>query len=550
MPSANKNAETAPTGTSRLPDDVQTLAVFNWPGLYNLGRVVTTLMKVSGRGRKSPYGPTVLLAVCIVARVCGSHAAGLKHLRSGTVWQGCREAYHAHTGIWLPAVPPNREQVDYFRTLLDESPGILLQLKAAFLETAVKQARRQGNLLPGVSPNWAAPELRHLIYGDGVTIKPYSDVVLVPHPRTGEAVPVGSRARSATTARVQTLFSDTQADGKSARGLNLVSFHTWIPGTGRITLATGAADGAEQWAALDLLNTVMAGAGDGVHTLAYDRVFNGWLLEYCMANHRIRVVNKSVGRSSDTDDTKANKAEQKSKKDAELTVRVGRLAAEYDAPLTASIASILRRDILAGIFYSGRPQPLGTCPYPTENNYDVVRSRFYKLEEAAHETPAGRCTHHLHVDDGGQGTVEPDPIEGYLVKIGHAECLSSTPRVQDDGCWASEELWRIPCDSGDFEYRIRWDPAATRYTKSSPTGDRAPADMALCELRPLSRADGQRFNEVAFRRNDAESSNNSYQLSLPYYGRAASLSPVQQEFDYLTFAALTNALTWAARHRG
>ena len=116
-------------------------------------------------------------------------------------------------------------------------------------------------------------------------------------------------------------------------------------------------------------------------------------------------------------------------------------------------------------------------------------------------------------------------------------------------------MWQLPCGSGHFEHATTWNPADTRYTSDSPAGNRAPADIAMCALRPLSRGDaetgrrgdGERFDSVAFRRNNAESFNHGFESSLPHHGRAATLSPVQQELDFLSFAALNNAITWSRR---
>ena len=79
----------------------------------------------------------------------------------------------------------------------------------------------------------------------------------------------------------------------------------------------------------------------------------------------------------------------------------------------AAIASILRRDVLSDMFFSGRPQPVGTCLYPTSRNYDIVRSRSYDLGAVTHTDDDSRtCSHHPYVDDGGLYDVEPHDMEG------------------------------------------------------------------------------------------------------------------------------------------
>ena len=92
--------------------------------------------------------------------------------------------------------------------------------------------------------------------------------------------------------------------------------------------------------------------------------------------------------------------------------------------------------------------------------------------------------------------------------------------------------------------------SGTRRTPDSEAVERTVLERALTELRVLSRADGERFDAVHGRRNDAESYNKWYKVSLPNHGRAASLKIDAQRLDFLFGALLNNAITWSRRDQG
>lgn len=162
----------------------------------------------------------------------------------------------------------------------------------------------------------------------------------------------------------------------------------------------------------------------------------------------------------------------------------------------------------------------------------------------SHATPTGLCEHELYVDDGSLYTVDIDPWEGYLIKTVTAKCVSSTARRQDDGGCGSTEVWQMRCPQGAWQLTTEWNPSKERYTATDPRSDRAPANMALTDLRPVSRSDIDAFGEIANHRNNSESFNNWYKTSLPISGCANSYSLPGQEFDFLTGAYLQNAVTW------
>lgn len=576
------------TGTTKMDPADQMVALCGFIGLHELGQVLEGLMAEPGsrrRGRKSPYPALALFAVLAMARAAGSLAMALKmlHTQPG-LWARCVDAFQARCGILLPPVPPTREQVRYLRDLIIAKPNqagdevVLVKLQRRFRLVAVGQARLLGNLLAGIEADWANPDARHYIYGDGTNIAKYTDVREVVHPVTKEVVVVGSRAKDPKRARIQRLSTDTSEDKKVRHGLNMVSMHTWTS-AGRVVLGTAVALGAEQWAALDLAEAIQDLAGDGIHGLIYDRAVTGWQVDHLMANRRIQVIGKAVGTGSkrsaggSADDKKDGAGHElpawdRAGADRDLGDAVNRRIAEHNAKKTTDVSHLLRHDVLSDMLRYHERLPLGLCIYPTSNrNFDLVRSWSHELEPATHNTPHGECIHRLAVDDGGLFEVEDHP-DGYTVKTRVLRCRRSTPYQRGDGRWGTRSEYTIPCSFGDVDYVRTWQPDGIRYTPDSPEKDRAPEDGIGWRLRPLSRADDitawynadpgdhvnhftapRPFSDVYSRRNDAESYNEWYQQSLPHHGRAASLDPLAQELDFLLGALLNNTITWHNRPR-
>jgi len=232
------------TGASKTTEATRIEDVFGFIGLHELKTVFDTGTDTDDkparrRGRRAAYPPICMLAVLASARATGSLASALEllHVERG-LWERCASAYEKRSdGAQLPPVPPTRDQVVYFRDTLAENPALMDRLQTTFRRLAVGQARRQGNLLPGVHPNGANPLEAHIIYGDGTVIAKYSDVREAIDPATGEIVLLGSRARSRAAARIQRFASATTEDGKQGKvpdGLNMVAMHTWTS-SGRIT---------------------------------------------------------------------------------------------------------------------------------------------------------------------------------------------------------------------------------------------------------------------------------------------------------------------------
>lgn len=567
------------TGGSKMTPGDQITAIFEFLGLHEMAPVFERPAATDGapkprRGRQAAYPPIALLAVLAAARATGSLTSAIALLhKDRQLWERCVTAFEQRSGVRLPPIPPTRDQVLALRDKIVDDPSLLAGLQLRFRVLAVGQARLQGNLTKGVEPNGADPQEAHTIYGDGTIIAKYSDVRHFVDPATGEVHILGSRAKDPNRARIQELASDTSEDQKVSNGLNMVAMHTWTP-SGRVTLGTAVALGGEAWAALELAESLHEIAGDGIHSLVYDRAITGWHVDHLMANCRIQVIGKAVGASSQqaawdgtTDDavrdTVRRRMAEKGIPEKPEKGRKGHSAFVRDA------AFVERRDVLADMLMYHERMPLGLCIYPTSNrNFDLVRSWASELDPQVHDGPDGPCVHRLAVDDGGLYEVEDHPEEdGQAVKTRVLRCHTSTPYRRPDGKWGTNNRYTIDCPHGDIEYERTWKPTGMRYSPATDKNDRrAPEDAVGWRLRPLSRADdiatwyndaersgrdhfaGARpFSDVYSRRNDAESYNEWYQRSLPHHGRAASLNPAAQELDFLLGALLNNTITWANR---
>jgi hypothetical protein len=556
------------TGSSRKADPEQIAGIFGFIGLHELAPVFTNWPPRKNpadhpRGRRSPYPPLALLATLASARVTGSLTSSLALLHhDGQLWKRCVDAFEQRSKVRLPPTAPNRDQVTHFRNTLTADPGHCELLQMTFRRLAVGQARCQGNLRTGVEPDWANPLEAHAIYGDGTVIAKYSDVHMGKDPATGNDVVLGSRAKDPARARIQRFTYDPREDHKEGavpNGLNMVAMHTWTP-SGRVTLGTAVALRGEAWAAMDLADSLHEIAGDGIHSLIYDRAITGWHVDALMANCRIQVIGKAVGAPSE--DAAWERSTSKDVKDI-----VQRRIAEYRVEPTTDASFLVRHDVISDMLRYHDRMPLGMCIYPTSRRrLDLVHSWSHELDPAVHDGPNGPCVHRIAVDDGGLFEIAEHPQnDGQVVKTRMLRCLHSTPFKRADGRWGRRNRYTISCPHGDIEYTHAWEPVGTRHTPDSEESNRAPKDPVGWRLRPLSRADDiaawynaesdvdhfqapRPFSDVYSRRNDSECFNEWFQQSLPHHGRATSLHMAAQELDFLLGALLNNMITWSNRH--
>lgn len=598
MPHAPETARWDRSGTSKVSNEEQMANLFAFEPLYLMGEIVQQLLdEHRTRGRRASFPATLLFGVAVSARITTSVPESIRLLGNGRLWDTIRYRYREMTGHELPAGPPNKDQVDHFRERILELGAIPL-LQAMFRRCAIGQAWAHGNLLPGSSCDFTNPDERNAVYGDGTMLKAFSDVRTIPDPYdpTRRRV-LGSRAGKPERARIQNFTTDLSEDDKTGRGVNFVAAHTWTQ-YGRVVLGTAPAMRAEQWAALELLESVGDLAGGGMHHVIWDRAITGWSVDYLMGRYGAQVLGKSVAQREITDQTTSRSIYDASGAASDdphfagdlddplsddawdeppaaarfvlnwkhITEKSRRLAAELGAEPTTQTLHVLRQDQLAARFHNKEPLPVGTNLYETSrNSYDAVYGKTYWPAPASHTTPAGRaCVHRLVIDDGSLYLVGSDPELDYAVKEQHLPCVRSTRSQSAEETWQRTNTYLIPCEHGDLTYSHTWSPTAHRAypepksanpesadpisqadaTGAFSSGAKAvnPApDIAGRELRPLARAD-KRF-KASFRRNDSEAYNAWVKRSMPIPGRAASVTLAGQEFDFLASGIVNNSLT-------
>lgn len=544
---AAANPQLALTGTARPALVGQLEALFGSNLIHLLAQALDVLNPRSGRGRPRYYPFAVLLAVLAGARAARSLPAVLTVLQDDQVWERCCEAFRSRRpdDEPLPGDGPSRDHIRYMRMRLTADPHAMAALQDSFQQLSINMATKLGNLKPsGDLPDWARPDPRHVIYGDGTVIKPHTDVTQFIDAASGEPRYEGSRASDPRRVKFQSTLSATSEDGKAdKRGLNMVGLYTRTD-YGRIVLATGVAMHAEVWAVLDLLDSVLPRAGHGIHTLVYDGAITGWHVDYLMGRHRVQVINKPVKNGTN-------------RVGDEIDHRVKRDRARLGVVENTPAGREARRRSKADFVEETTTWPVGEAFYPTTHgSYDVYDTYYEDLADVVHRTASGHeCRHHLVVDDGGVFEVEWDPIDLVRVKTAHIRCATATPHQRPDGRWAVASTWKIPCEHGEVTYEHMWEPEGRRYQRGQEPG-RTPTGW---RLRPLSRTDDIHhlfgsdpaasvglapFKKVYGTRNDAESFNNWFQDTMSTHGRAPSLSVADQTLDWMMTGLLQNVRTW------
>lgn len=585
------------TGTSKQSELNELQDLLEWPGLYRLADAVDEYrdkLRKSGAGVRQKYPTSILLFTAWAARITGSLASAIATLDDDIVWRRLEDTWsdltNAETkGLRFPPKCPDREQVRHFTRSIIANPNYgrpgfeTVQRWEEFLqpklqEIAIAQAKTQGHLLDDSEVDWTHPRPENTVIGDGTVVTRWSDVEQWTEPATGEIITRGSRAISRPRISDGTALTH---DKKSHRhGYNMVSLHTATE-HGWIVLGTGCADGAEQWAALDLIGSVAKRAGTGVHTLLYDRVFTGRLLDHMLGRHGIRVINKSVATnrgdssagpgldeiltvSSETDTELRRAADvfvANLESEDRTQVRIADLTTDQRTALgnaEKAYGRHTRQSELKELYDKRQALPLGVSLYRSTSAKHVTGSRaaghrpHFEIIRSAPRfvgsvTHADGCNHLLYTDDGALHSVEADGQ--HLVKVATATCLSSRRKKlgsdREGTIYASEDTWVLPCPNGDLTYSTEWSPEPTHPSQKHER-PRDSIAAVLSDLRPISRSQANEFADVANARNNAESYNAWFKRRLPKYGRAATLSKDSQEFDYIGAACVRNALTFAA----
>lgn len=521
----------------------QILACCTFPGMHDL---VSLLPAPRGRGRRCDYPPVCLLAILCAARSMSGLNTVVRELASGhgTFWRECAEAMQAALGVVVPCTPPTRDQLTKFRDKFRVDDAIDA-LEGALRESGMALAKVLGNF-PDHEPDFAHPDPRNIVRGDGTVIGAYSDVTAWVHPLTGEVIAQGSRARTSASARIQNHTSDLTQDNKAAvRGLNCVSMHTRTP-YGRVVLGTAHTLGSETWPAMDLIEEIATLGGGAVHTLVYDGLINGWMVDRLMAAHRISTVNElpAASRTDPFEHDSAATIRRTTVPDLtndQLRMRLADLGVPAPSP---QLLAYERARALRELAASRKPLPVGVSIYHARNGggSELVYSRAYPMPPASHRAHGHECVHELVVDDGALHVIAVDDILGEALKIASPPCVRAAAAQGSDGRWTSTSVWRISCPHGDFDHQVSWTPNGTRYT-AEDAGKRKPTEHGAADLRPLPR-NAEEYESVFGERNDTESYNQWVKQHALHHDRAMSLSLNMQRLDFLCAAVLNNAITF------
>lgn len=540
-PDPNRGRRKPALATLAVRDQI--LACCSFPGMQDLASL---LPSPQGNGRRSDYPPVCLLAILCAARAMRGLNTVTRELASGdgALWSECADAMYSALGVVVPCTPPTRDQLMTFRQKfrVDE---MIDALEDALRKSGMALAKVLGNF-PDNEPDFAHPDPRNTIRGDGTVIGAYSDVTAWVHPRTGEVIAQGSRAQVSSSARIQNHTSDLTQDSKApTRGLNCVSMHTRTP-HGRVILGTAHALGSETWAAMDLIDEIARIGGGAVHNLVYDGLINGWMVDYLMAVHRIQTVNE-VPAASRTDpfehDSTAAIRPTTAVQPSADQLRM-RLADEGIESAGAQLLAYERAQGWRELASSGKPLPVGVSVYGTRNGggSELVYSRAYPTPPASHHVDGHECVHELVVDDGALHVIAADPVLGEALKVASPPCVRATATQGPDGRWTRTSVWRISCPNGDFDHHVSSTPNGTRYT-AEDAGKKKPTDHGAADLRPLPR-NAAAYQATFGERNDTESYNQWFKQQAVHHDRAMSLALNMQRLDFLCGAVLNNAITF------
>lgn len=487
----------------RVPYRDQVLALFGGPALHSLGDVLPAGRPRAGSGARGDYPALLQFAVAVTARIYGSQRCALSELDSGGLWEEACAFYleKIDQHVSLPSVPPTAKQQDRFVAQLCKDGRLMGEVADRFTRAAIGLAKHLGNFPDGGIPDYAQPDPRHTVFGDGTYLKPFSDVVEGVDPVTGELIALNSRA-TAQAPRIQKALTDPKPDQKTARGINHVTLSTWTT-AGWVVLANAQALSAEVHAARDVIASVHHHLQERLHTVVWDRVLQGQDLQDLMADKRLMVITKPVARAT-----------------------TSRSSGNYTAP-------ILTEEDARSLAEMGAPLPLGTSVYPRSSNRpaEVTRSRYYPYITIT----TGTCDHDLWVDDGALVEVEFDERQ-WRVKTGQATAVTSVPLNGRE--FTVNTTWQLSCPhapAGVHEFDTQWQPRPLRPTRGP--------GRAEYDLRPVARLDRDKFAEIHGLRNITESYNSWFKSRLGANKRAMRLGIDAQFLDHICTGTLANTLT-------
>ena len=455
------------------------------------------------------YPEMLLFVVAVAARVFGSQRQALLYLKRPGIWTALMTIYGSVVGDPgpYPTKPPSPRVVDAFVTRIGADPSRMEKLDQVFTWSAVRLAEALGQFPDSDDADYLIPRAESTVFGDGTYIKPFSAVHQITDRVTGDLITVGSRSKYGHP-RIQKSLTDSKLDGKNLMGVNHITLGTWSH-AGAVVLGTTQALGAEVDGARRLLLRVHDVLGTRMRHVIWDRVMTGWVNEWSFSTMKTLVFNKSVARGDSRGRAKHLLITQKAAEQLQAT---------------------------------NQPLPLGTSLYKITNGWELVRGRTY-----LYGPPDGiDCAHQLWVDDGAFVDVAID-ARGHQVKTETATAMSALAEQAPGGLYRLRTRWHLPCSrasGGSHEFETVWNPRASN--QDPITGA---LHKALTALRPIPRADADRFCETHGRRNTAESLNSWMKGRLGRTGRAVHIDVQVQAVDHVCLGLLVNVRTAHRAHQ-
>lgn len=426
-------------------------------------------------------------------------------------------------------LPEAAEGTQHCEVIIDwDSPlDPLALLSAQFTRVAIGQAMQQGQFPKDAGhPDFANPDPRCCVFGDGTWLPPYSAVTPILDEATNAWMPSGSRATRGR-ARVQDVCKryhcdGKKVDGKKAVGINNIFIGTWTD-AGRVIVAVRQTLGGESKTAIPMIENLASLLGDRLHTVVWDKALTGMELHRLMAYYKIRVITKPVARAT-------NKATS-----------------------DGHTARVMEEDAAFAAHEARRPLPLGTTVQWVSGKRTMIRSQFHRFKPASTEVHDCRRDHHLWVDGGVLWDTYSDPADGGIYKHTSARALQAVPvevetlvRRKVIAVWEVPTTWELECPEapgGIHRFTEVWEPLALKKGRPA-NGPR----RAMHDLRPLGVED-RRFWAIFGKRNNAESVNAWYKATFRHKGRAMRQRSREQYVDQIAASFTMNALTWWTHQR-
>ncbi|WP_164700210.1 hypothetical protein [Modestobacter sp. KNN46-3] len=540
-------------------------AVLQWPALATFALVLPKPDSLAGKGgRKMDYPPLLILVYAVLERVYRTGTRVDAEMRNPYNWLRFRDAYRRLTGEWLREQPMTWAQFEYYRDRYlapkhkkgqpidtgvydPANPTVLQTLIRHLGVTSVELVRELGGF-PEDKINLQTPNPLNAVHGDGSQkkansgVREYTDTFADGSTQTRL---YGSRA-TVGTPRVQRVFTDATADGKSGEGLNMVGLYWRHPERtdSRVVLFTGMAPGAEKEVAFPAVRQVKGLVGHALQFLIYDGLFDGLPIDALLAEGVI-TVNKppqaDTGKKATTRSTNRTRRPDLTPETMPIAThradgREVRTAAEKMRLRGAEFQRTIRT-VLDDPDYR---DPVGQRTFLTPSGKAKQKATLasFDFAPADHERADGTvCQHGLVADDQALWEWRPDQVTGEKIKttLEPLERVGAALPQDTEGRHYLQLDYRIPCKHGDFTHRIELRPDLSgRRQRTRPTR----------LLRVLPEAYAEAFHAVFDVRNDAEAANSSYNATLYIQGRAQSLDAHAQLLDWLAWALLNNALTY------